>query len=505
MKKWDNIGYQKIIDAKIVKDILFVSFLDSDIIELPISTLLPIENKSYDTSSLKFNEYEILIEGEPSEIIIPWDKVRLLSDSEFAKETVSKSEENLNLVGVRIKELRERKGIKSLELAERAGVTPQTITRIEKGRTDVNFKTLNKLLIAMGYSLIDLANHELKLSNSIQSKSLIFLTKKLGSIGLDSTLIKKILPNQIWQNSIKNDLALPDLIVDEVNINLNRIFGWSNQNIWSGENLNLNESPAQWAYFKKPTNANLANIKAYSFYAYYLANLINNINTSNPEFEYPGDIEEFKFQFLEKYKTINLENLLNYSWDLGISIIPLNDSGVFHGASWNINDKHIIVLKQKTNSHARWIFDLLHEIYHVFVHLENKNSSVIETEEVNPFSSNDSPEELEANSFANQFIFGNRSEQLALSALEKSSYRLEKLKQSIKDIAEIENVPTDFLANYLAFRLQISGHNWWGTANNFQITSPDPFTIASKILKERVEINSLNPIDKNQINSALSN
>ena len=104
---------------------------------------------------------------------------------------------------------------------------------------------------------------------------------------------------------------------------------------------------------------------------------------------------------------------MEFVWDLGICVLPFNDPGVFHGASWNIQGKHVIVLKQNTQFHSRWIFDLLHELYHVFAHLEKENTSVIEVEELNPFSNNDSIGEIEANSFANQFIFGNRAEELA--------------------------------------------------------------------------------------------
>ena len=98
---------------------------------------------------------------------------------------------------------------------------------------------------------------------------------------------------------------------------------------------------------------------------------------------------------IEKHGEISLEALLDTVWDLGICVIPLTDSGVFHGASWNIDGRHVIILKQKTDSHAKWVFDLLHELYHVFAHLDEDNTSVIEETELNPVDSNDSVEERE--------------------------------------------------------------------------------------------------------------
>ena len=201
---------------------------------------------------------------------------------------------------------------------------------------------------------------------------------------------------------------------------------------------------------------------------------------------------------------MDLENLINYVWDLGISVIPLNDQGVFHGASWNIEGKHVIVLKQKNQAHARWIFDLLHELYHVFVHLEDDNTSVIEIEDLNPFAADNSVEEKEANAFADQFIFDHQAETIVQKSLEKASYRLDELKKATINVSKETGIRADFIANYLAFRLQMNEKNWWGTASSLQITDPDPFIIAKKVLNQRVSSEHLNTIDKNLLASALN-
>lgn len=505
MNNWDKIEYQKIKTTTLDKGVLTVVFVNGDKVDLPLSTVLPIGIKDIDESSIINNEYDISFQSSQGEIPIPWDKIRVLTDTLFAQETAKKAEENSKLIGTRLKLLRERKNIKSLELAERAGVTPQTITRIEKGHTDVGFTTLRKLLAAMGYSLKDLANQELTTLKTETVKSFQNFLKKLSAAGIDLSLANKIIPNEIKErlNNIKENL--PELIQTEIATYFSRIFGWNINDIWNRGELTVADTPVRLAYFKTPSKGNINQIKAYSHYAYYLANIVSKINTKSAKLEYPGDLEECKELFYKYYSDLTLENLLNFSWDLGVSVIPLNDQGVFHGASWNIHDKHVIVLKQKADSQARWIFDLLHELYHVFAHLEDKNTSVIEIEELNPFGNNDRPEELEANSFANQFIFGNRSEEIAKIALEKAKYSVEYLKKSVKETSELEHINPDFIANYLAFRLQASGQNWWGTANSFQITQPSPFTITSNILKERISIQTLNPIDRNLLTSAINN
>lgn len=505
MKAWDDINYQKIQRATLETGTLYIHFQNGDDRELPIKSVLPLEIDSFDEASLIFNDYDIVLKSDKGDFIIPWDKIRILSDKDFAQAMAQKAEEHSRLIGNKIKSMRERKGIKSNDLAERAGITPQTITRIEKGHTDIGFSTLRKILASMGYSLKDLANHEISSSINETPWSIESLFKRLSGLGVDNQLANKIIPKDILRGIKGAKDVMPDLIQNEIATYFSRVFGWTKDDLWNNGSLQVSDQPAQLAFFKTPSKGNLSQIRAYSHYAYYLANIVSKVNSRPPVIEYPGDLEEFKQNFYSRYDALTLQNLLDYTWKLGICVIPLNDQGIFHGASWNINDNHVIVLKQRNDSHARWIFDLLHELYHVFVHLDKPNTSVVETEELNPFGNNDTPEELEANSFANQFIFGHQSEDIAKEALEKAKYKVEYLKKAVTEVADKEKVNAEFIANYLAFRLQMTGVNWWGVANSFQITDPSPFIIASATLKSNIQIENLNPIDKNLLNSAINN
>ncbi len=504
MNNWDNINYQKIESARISGQMLEVKFGDGDLIELPLTTLLPPEVKDIDTASLSVSEYEICFKASPQDVEIPWDRIRVLTDPAFAKEMVKQAEENNKLTGERLRALREKKKIKSGELAAITGLTPQTISRIERGHTDVNFGTLRKILAAMGYTLKDLATHE-DLTEAAQP-ALTFndIVRKLNKIGLEKAIINKILPLEVRTKLEKSKDTLPELLANEISFHLNRIFGWSGSEIINNDQLMLTNTPAQLAYFKTPSKGNINQIRAYSHYAYYIAKIVNNINVGTPVLEYPGSLKEFKIDFYKRYQSLNLENLINYAWDLGISVVPLNDQGVFHGASWNIDGKHVIVLKQRSQAHARWIFDLLHELYHVFVHLVEVNTSVIEIEELNPFAENYSIEEKEANAFADQFIFDHQAENIVQKSLEIAGYRLDQLKKATLSMSDETGIRADFIANYLAFRLQMNDKNWWGTANTLQITNPDPFNIAKQILNNRTSSEALNTIDNNLLSSALA-
>jgi len=275
--------------------------------------------------------------------------------------------------------------------------------------------------------------------------------------------------------------------------------------IWSNQTLIVKTNPSELAYFKKPSNANENQIRAYCHYAYYLAKIVLKTTVQKPTYEFPGSLEEFKIMYLKSNKELELKSLIDFVWSLGIAVLPLNDPGVFHGASWNIDGRHIIILKQNAKSHARWIFDLLHELYHVFVHLQKENTSVVELEELNPFSDSESLEELEANAFANQVIFGDDAERLAEVCVESAEWKLENLKQAVIKISKKEKIQVDFLANYLAFRLAYQGQDWWATAAKMQISEPEPFSIATEIFKKNVQIQKLNPIDHNLLTTAISN
>lgn len=59
-------------------------------------------------------------------------------------------------IGKRIKELRQSRNVKGYQLAKKADIAPQSLSRIENGKHDVNMATLDAILKAMGCTLKDL-------------------------------------------------------------------------------------------------------------------------------------------------------------------------------------------------------------------------------------------------------------------------------------------------------------------------------------------------------------
>lgn len=329
------------------------------------------------------------------------------------------------------------------------------------------------------------------------------LVKKLTKLGFPKTLLeKKIVPSAKAVDWRKQNYPSE---IDAIAAFVSAIFGLQERNLWTTDRIALAESPAWLGRFKSAANANVSQIAAYSYYAHYLAKLVVKACKVDKDEQLPGDSDEFKVNYLNKYKKFDLESLLNYAWELGFCVLPLNDPGVFHGACWNIDGRKVIVLKQSTKYHARWIFDLLHEMYHALAHLDEANASVIESEELNPFLDHQSEEEREANTFSRYVLFGNRSEEIVEHCVRLAHGRVENLKSAVSNIARSENLRPDILANLVAYRLSLSNQNWWGAATSFQIAEPDPFTVASSILVKNISIEDLNTMDQSLLKIALSN
>ena len=144
-------------------------------------------------------------------------------------------------------------------------------------------------------------------------------------------------------------------------------------------------------------------------------------------------------------------------------------------------------------------------LYHVFAHLDELNTSVIETEEIGPATDQSAVEEAEANSFAHKILFDDSTESIVNKCLELANYRIENLRTAVNKVSREENIGEDVLANYLAYRLSLQNENWWPTANSLQITSPDPYEIAMKYLKKNLEDNINNPIEANLLAMAINN
>lgn len=495
-KPWNSPKYQRITDAQIVSEKLEIRFEDNSIVNLDRNSILPVGMHNPDWSNLQFTPYELIVPTSSDEIEIPWSTIRLLSDTSFAAHWALQAEEQAKDIGKRLRELRKSKNLSSKEVAERAGISPQSLSRIEKGHHDVVFTTLRKILAAMGCTLQDLASVQV-LPSSVNS-----LLKRLESAGVRRDwLLERVFPRELEYdlNLDPEDGDSNNTIVDLIS----KIYSWSKEQILSDRPLSINASLLADMRFKRQGRSQEKHVHAYALYAHYLSLLVVQTVSHLEVKEFPQDADNIKDEIIKRYGPVNLENTLRYIWDHGIPVIPLSDPGAFHGACWKISNRKVIVLKQLTKFQGRWLFDLAHELGHAIKHLDRINS-IIEEDEISPVDNDEI--ETEANDFAFDLLFSRSTTRLAEQAAERANGKVENLKSAVIQIAAEERIPLDLFANYIAYYLSAANNiNWWGTANNLQISEPSPFTIAKQVFDETVKIDVLNDEDQQLLLRALEN
>jgi DNA-binding Xre family transcriptional regulator len=154
--QWTRSGYQRIADARYDAGQLTVHFEDGTSATLKADRLPPSYAKNPVWEALTVDTYEITVPTDGGPVEVPWSTIRALTDSEYSAHLVDAAEKQARHIGLRIRELREQRHITSKDLATRAGISPQSLSRIEHGHHDVVFTTLQRILAAMGCRLQDL-------------------------------------------------------------------------------------------------------------------------------------------------------------------------------------------------------------------------------------------------------------------------------------------------------------------------------------------------------------
>ncbi len=493
---WDSPEYRRIASVTYTGDRLIVQFEDGTSAMVEAQRVVPPFVHDVDWNTLDWNSHEITVSGSEGPVEIPWSTIRALSDKRYAAHLAEVAEEQARQIGLRIRELRESRGMTSKALAERAGITPQSLSRIELGRHDVVFTTLQRILAAMGYALKDLA------MPPSPPKTLHHLLKRLSAAGIDREFALRRLVPKDDRSLLMDGTDTNGDAVQTVALSTSRIFDWSVPTLLGSESLQLNVNALPLPLFKVRGRANVARVKTYTFYAHCRTCTLIRATPNMISRPVPPDADTLRRDVIDKYGVINFEALLRYSWDLGIAVIPLRDPGGFYGACWRIEDRNVIVLKQVTDAQARWAIDLAHELKHVASHLSNERPALIDSEEITLAA--DSGEEEEASDFASNLLLFGRAEELAQACVEQAGGSVERLKQVVQRVASAEHVPVDALANYMAFRLGLQNINWWGAAQKLQITDPSPIKIAREILLDHVQMDRLGQLDRGLLLSALS-
>ena len=246
--------------------------------------------------------------------------------------------------------------------------------------------------------------------------------------------------------------------------------------------------------FKLPADANTEAVAAYATYARHLAEIVA-LCAKTGDKELPSNPDLLRDKCIEKEGEVSLRALVNVAWDHGVVIIPLTDPGQFHAAFWMIGNRAAVVLKQRSKSEDRWLFDLAHELSHVADHISShreKPSSVIDIEALADWA--DDPLEQRANRFAGRVVLGRDAEALATRSAERSNGRVERLKDAVRTVADESGVSAGALANYVSFRLAGQGINWWGAASSLQSTEADPWRTVRDAMLARLDFSDVDSV-----------
>jgi transcriptional regulator with XRE-family HTH domain/Zn-dependent peptidase ImmA (M78 family) len=480
--RWDEPAYQRFADASGAGHELSIAFENGDEVSLDVRRLIDVGEGIPAWSELAVESYELRLPIGSRLIDVGWLDVRALSDDGFANHLADRAGRQAHEVGHRLRLLRERRQLSGRELAERAGITPQSLSRIERGRHDIGFSTLQRLLAAMSYELADLAAaQELEVSPER-------IRAALAQTGLHKTTVARLL------NGAETSRAMLDRV--------RRIFNWSPTDVAGPGAPPVLGSAALAGRFKAQARGRRA-AATYVMYAHKVA-LLAEQAAERPTYRCPpADPHVMAAEIRGGYGDLGFESVVRYCWDQGIVVVPLFDPGQFHGACWLVGDHPVVVLKQRLGFDARWVFDLGHELCHVVRHLRSETPAIVEFEEIGQ-AREDEQEEVEASDFAGELLLGD-PDAIAQQVVSAAGGATERLRSAVPRVAAREGVDVGVLANYMAYRIssEQGNHAVWGVASNLQSGSKGAADTARRLLKERLDWGRLTDDDAAVLSGAL--
>lgn len=478
---WDHADYQRFCEAHGEDHMLVASFENGDEIRVDLRALLNVDDATANWDTLDVDPYELRLAVNGETIEVSWLDVRALADDSLAASLADRAHEQARHIGHRLRVLRTRRKLTSREVAERAGISAQSLSRIERGRHDVVFSTLQRLLAAMNLDLTDLAAVD---DVGVDPKR---VRAALVASGLDKETVGRVL----------HGVSDPAAVLARVR----GIFGWSPTDLAGPGLPPMLGSPALAGRFKDQAREHRA-ASTYVMYAHKVAMLADQA-ALRPVYQAPsGDPDEIAAQVRERYNDLRFESLVRYCWDQGIVVVPLVDRGQFHGACWLIGDRPVIVLKQGAAYNSRWAFDLAHELRHVLGHLHLGQTAIIELDAI---GQNHNDEEAEASQFAGELLLED-SENLLQEVVQHAGGEGRRLKGGVLAVSAKHGIDAGVLANALAWRLDAQDFSFpfWSVANNLQRGDTDAPVIARRVLEEHLDMTALTEDDALVLQGALT-
>lgn len=382
-------------------------------------------------------------------------------------------------------------GLTQKDLADRLELKEQQVQRWEANDyAGASIDTLKEIMAALGVE----TREEVFVPNpKLNGPSFL---KNLAGLGVSKEfLLQRLFPVEVAASLSEGKgtkARLKELL--QAAGYVSRVFGTQVSELLNLHSPRLNLATIDGVRFKLPSRATQESVNAYTVYAHYLSLIVESCAMNAPSAKFPEDWSDLHQHLTKPGEPMSFQKTLKYLWDSGIVILPLRDSGAFHGAVWKIRDRFVIVLKQKTELESRWLFDLLHELAHIILGHVTDDASIIEERPIS--LDNPGDDEDKASEWAEDALFDGESEAIEEECTRACKGDLKLLRGVIGRVAKNFNVNLGALANHMAHRLVSEGENWWGNAHNLQAAQSDPFDFARMELLKRINLKNLNPIDK---------
>lgn len=441
------------------------------------------------------DRHPLLVKAELDAVQSQWEELQadlaeyedLRSGKQQVLEVASLSELPSALIKARI-----ASGLSQKHLAKLLGLKEQQVQRYES--TDYSAANLERLTAVAQTLNVQIREEIVLPSSGLSVKELLGKFKKMG---IDRRfLCTRVLPPQVahdLQHGSFDEQGEPRLVFKTAAA-VGQAFGWPLTDV-------LARDTPQAAFtgfggFKAPQGVNERRLFTYAFYANTIALLVLRSARHLQARAIPSSPQLLRADIMSIFGRMDFENTVRYLWRRGVAVLPLDDPGAFHGACWKVGTLAVVALNQSTQSAARWLFDLLHELRHLLGASKSLQYSRVELSPISPDSDDESEDEIAANNFAEDVLLDSRADDLAELCVTRAKHSVERLKAVVPQVAAEQGVEADALANHLAYRLAQQEQDWWGAATNLQITEPRPVEIARRVLFEHIDPTALERYDR---------
>lgn len=379
-------------------------------------------------------------------------------------------------------------GLTQRQLADRLGMKEQQLQRYEATEyAGASLERIREVVSALG----------IKVREDVFLPSADVSQKRVVRRATGAGLSKEFVASRIMPKAPTDDSSAA---LGAASL-LNRIFGWAPATLFGDAPLAMSGAALAGARFKLPATSATRATEAYTAYAFYVAGLLLRATPTLAQTAIPTDALAFREAVLARGE-FSLATALDYVWSLGIPVLPLSDTGAFHGATWRIGGRNVIVLKQGTRFESRWLHDLLHEVRHAAEEPDAEELAFIDYDTLAK-TNGAATAETTASFFAGNVQLAGRAEELAEACVTATSGSIERLKSVVPQVAERAGVSTAALANYMAFRLSLQGANWWGAATNLQSGESDPWQVARDRAIAHLDLTHLDDTERGVLLRAL--